>query len=255
MTTEQGKNKISSPNMLLLAGGVSMALLGCAGLLVAWLVRRRQIQQMQQNIALATQAAAPIDPWIAQREVAEVFGQQPPVPPPASYAMQIPESIPPAMLAAMSPPDALPGESAVEDQPTNAELPLAIPAPVQQTQVISLSESEAMAAVTPEEVSGMISPTPSSSYTTIPMQDAIALPAEAASTTPSEPAADQEPHTMNLSEEVINNLVEQDKQQAAQQNLQDDPFLEAMMRQAQMGIFALPNRESVKSASTDEHEE
>ncbi len=232
-----------------------MALLGCAGLLVAWLVRRRQIQQVQQNIALATQAAAPVDPWIAQREMAEVFGQQQPVPPPANYTMQIPESIPSAMLAAMQQPHSPAIEPAVEDQPTNAELALAIPDAVQQTQVISLSESKAMAAVTPEEVSGMISPTPSSSYATIPMQDATALPAEAVSITPSEPAADQEPHTMNLSEEVINNLVEQDKQPAAQQSLQDDPFLEAMMRQAQMGIFALPNRESVKSASTEEHEE
>jgi hypothetical protein len=64
-----------------------------------------------------------------------------------------------------------------------------------------------------------------------------------------------EPLTMNLPEEVVNNLVEQDNTKDASQSLQDDPFLEAMMRQAQMGIFALPNREPAKSASSDNSDE
>ncbi|GHO95727.1 hypothetical protein KSF_057750 [Reticulibacter mediterranei] len=262
MTNEQNKNKNSSPNMLLPIGGVSIAILGCAGILAAWLLRRQQQQKMQQNGVLANQAVVPADPWIAQREAEAAFGQQPPVPSQTNYTMQISEPLPPAMLIAMQQPEPnfMAAEPAVEDQPTDAGLP---PAPIQQTRVISLEESQLEAEL------GIVPATPSPSYTTIPIQDAILsafeedIPFKTMASPPEEdipfttiaPTPDLEPLTMNLPEEVVNNLVEQDNAQDASQSLHDDPFLEAMMRQAQMGIFALPNREPAKSASSDNSDE
>jgi hypothetical protein len=251
-TAEESKNKNSSPNMLLPIGGVSAAILGCAGILAAWQLRRRQVQKTRQDIATAAQAVVPPDPWIAQQEVAATFGQQPQVLPQASYTMPISESIPPAMLAAMQQPAPAPiaVEPAVEDQPTNPEPLLTIPAAIQQTQMISLEEPEAE--VQPEAEQGAT--TPSSSYATIPMQDAISSPSEEIPSIPPAAPPDIEPLTMNPPEEVVNNLAEQDNTQDASHSLQDDPFLEAMMRQAQMGIFALPNREPARSAPDDEQE-
>jgi hypothetical protein len=37
-----------------------------------------------------------------------------------------------------------------------------------------------------------------------------------------------------------------------QQGAQDDPFLEAMMRQAQMGLFVLPDKEPAKSTPDED---
>jgi hypothetical protein len=268
-TEEQNKNKNASPNMLLPIGGVSVAILGCAGILAAWLLRRQQTQKTQQNIAFATQSVVPADPWIAQREVEAAFGQQPPVPSQANYTMQISEPFPPAMQ--QSEPNFMAAGSAFEDQPTGAGLPLPMPDPIPQTQVISFEESQIEAGLVakPEPGSGMVAATPSTSYSTIPIQDAILsafeedipfktmaspleedVPFKTMASTPG-----MEPLTMNLPEEVVSNLVGQNDAKDGSQSLQDDPFLEAMMRQAQMGIFALPNREPAKSASSDNSDE
>lgn len=285
-TNEQNNNKNSSASMLLPIGGVSVAILGCAGILAAWLLRRQQQQKTQQNATFAAQAVAPADPWIAQREVEAAFGQQPPVPSQANYTMQIPEPLPPAMLAAMQQPEPnfMAAEPAVENLPTDAGLSFPPAPPIPQTQVFSFEESqiEAGLAAQPEPESGMLAAPSSASYSTIPIQDAILsafeqdIPFKTTASPPEEdvpfttmasppeedvpfttmaPSPDMEPLTMNLPEEVVNNLVEQDNTKDASQSLQDDPFLEAMMRQAQMGIFALPNREPAKSAASDNSDE
>ena len=59
------------------------------------------------------------------------------------------------------------------------------------------------------------------------------------------------PQTMALSEEDMLGLMQNNSLDGPQkpQGQQEDPFLEAMMRQAQMGIFVTPNKETGANVS------
>jgi hypothetical protein len=229
MTAEQSKNKNSLSNMLFPIGGVSLALLGCAGALAGWLLRRRQTQKTQEYIMQTAQAAIPVDPWIAQREVEAAFGQQQMSmsSPPAEYTMQIPEPVPSVMPGLMQ-------------QPATPTLTY------EHAEEQAFSQSASVQTPQPPLAGSETVP-----YVTAPAPDAALPSAEVVeSSSVAYAAPDMEPLTMNLPEEVVNNLVEQDNTKATEQGLQDDPFLEAMMRQAQMGLFALPDKEPAESTSS-----
>jgi hypothetical protein len=234
-TNEQGKNKNSLSGVLLPIGGVSFMMLATAGALVALLFRRRQLQK---NLLLAPQASASANSWANHNEANAAFGQSAMGTPayPTENTVLVPDAVTPAM---QSPVSMYTAEAGVEDHATIAQPPPFM-LDSMQTQQTPLAESE------------MASPAPSSLYS--PAQDATLLspeedPAVPPAEAPPYTAPDMEPLTMNLPEDVVSDLVKKktDVLPPQQQGLQDDPFLEAMMRQAQMGLFALPDKEPAES--------
>jgi hypothetical protein len=153
-------------------------------------------------------------------------------------------AIPPAMQEAMQQthyayPGAYPAETSDEDQGRAAQSsPFVVESLPQQAPLVEPN---------------IVPATPPSPHAIVSAEVAASPSSQAVPSTPPDEssyvAPDMQPLTMYLSEDVISNLVQEKAEEhpLEQQKLQDDPFLEAMMRQAQMGLFVLPDKETAES--------
>ena len=241
-TASNGQNQNSSSDMLLPIGVAGFTVLAAIGILIMLQIRRRQDQKRDEISALAAQTSMSADPWIGQRDAGAMFGQPVMGTAFANNTMLQPDAIPPAMREAMQQPAyTYIAEMPIEDLSTLAQPSLLGHEGLPQQQ-------------TPLVESGIMSATPSSPYATVPAQEAVSSSSKLSPSTPPDMtlymAADMQPLTMNLPENVISDL-ERKKTKTLplqQEGLQDDPFLEAMMRQAQMGLFVLPDKETAENA-------
>jgi hypothetical protein len=246
-TAHNGQNQNTSSGMLLPIGIAGFTVLIAVGLLATLQIRRRQDQQKGALSPLAAQSSVQVHPWSSQGNPEGQFGP-PAMDPEFANTILQPDAALPAMQDAMQQADyTYMADARAENLHTVAQpspsMPDAIPQP---------SFADANIVPTPSS--------PSSPYATAPAQDAILSPSQVVPSlspdldAPPYMAPDMQPLTMNLPEDVINDL-ERKKTKTLplqQEGLQDDPFLEAMMRQAQMGLFVLPDKEAQEAKETAE---
>ncbi len=238
-TANNTRNQNSSSGMLLPISIAGFTVLVAVGLLATLQVRRRQAQKKGALSPLAAQSSVQPQPWSSQGNADGQFGP-PAIAPEFANTLLQPDSVPPAMHDAMQQAD----YTYVAEAPVSALNMVAQSSPSLPDAIPQHLASLADANVVP------LPPSPSSSSSQVllsasPEADPDALPYQ---------APDMQPLTMNLPEDVISDL-ERKKTKTLplqQEGLQDDPFLEAMMRQAQMGLFVLPDKEPQESQETGE---
>jgi hypothetical protein len=235
-STNQG-NKGSLIPLILIIGGISVTVITVASILIVLEIRKKE-----QLALLSTQTGPGQDPWGGPGE-AYMFSNQAPMLDPG----------PPMMDTAMMSP-------AMKDILQQApQMYMADADPVMQQQqspqVYMAGPDPTMLQRQPSQLS-MVGPeqhmAQQSLHSTMPMQDALLPLSQLERDTPAPDglsATSDMNLTMNFPEEVAPKL----GQSGAPGTIpftpslpgSDDPFLEAMMRQAQMGIFVLPNKEPV----------
>lgn len=243
-TADNGQNQNSSSSMLLPIGIAGFTVLIAVGLLATLQIRRRQGLQKAALPSPAAQSPAPANPWSSQGDPDGQFG--PPV-----IGSEFANTI-------LQPDAALP---AMHDAMQQADYTYIADAPVENLNTVAQSSPSILDGIpqplAPFADANVVPAMPSSSYAIVPAQDAVSSSSQVVPSLPPDldvspyMAPDMQPLTMNLPEDVISDL-ERKKTKTLplqQESLQDDPFLEAMMRQAQMGLFVLPDKE------TQEHQE
>jgi hypothetical protein len=236
--------------MLMPIGGISVMVLVIAGILVGLELRKRQQQRRQTVTEMIAQSQASQTPWMSQQMAEDIFNRSNPGLPILNFNMGAENMDMGGGFPAMDEQDFM-----QQQQP----FPMMGEQDFMQQQAFPAMDEQDFMQRQPFPSMQQAGPTmqygtPTQTGPTMqygaslqPSQSMNAVPATPQQPFPSQ-SGDMAPLNMDLPPEVSARMQQLSNAKnppslAGLESLQDDPFLEAMMKQAQMGLFAAPDKD------------